>query len=216
MQLRSETEALFRDLVNYCRNDKDVVPTGVREDRAPTYRRLVRNIIFSNLEKAYPIANVTLGEEKWNRLTGDFFEQWNIPSPELWRMPYSLLEYVDSTNYAELIAAPYLTDLLLFEWKEIEIYMIEDYQYPELSQIADPLIDELQLNMESEIIEVGYPVHRERGPEFSEVNNRYLLLCYRHPETLSVKFIELAQGAALLVELREFLGGDSREVDTYC
>jgi hypothetical protein len=207
MQLKEETKDLYKNLLGYCKDDKVLLADGIRADRAPTYRRLVRSIIFGNLEKAYPITKASLKQEIWHKLLSDFFAEWKIPSPELWKMPYALLEFVQETGYANKINAPYLEDLLLFEWIEIEVFMMPNAAYSEISKEGDVLNDLLQLNLESILIKLEYPVHKTnakniKSGEIGDSNSgEFFVLCFRHPETLSANFVELTPVAALIVEL---------------
>jgi len=192
MPLSENSKRQFEVLLEYCRGNNDV-PQGVREDRAPTYQRLVKNIVFGNLEKAYPITRKRLSGEEWKTLTEQFFSTWNSPSPELWRMPYALVEFVENTEIADDLNLPWLPDLLRFEWAEIEAFMMPDHQYQGAPEpVEDLWNDKLFLNQEYLLLQLSYPVHRQVSRKELCVEGEYFVICYRHPKTLGAMYMEVS------------------------
>lgn len=192
MPLSEVSRRQFAELFEYCRGNNDV-PSGVRDDRAPTYQRLVKNIVFGNLEKAYPIARKRLTKNEWHTLTERFFSTWNSPSPELWRMPYALVEFVENTEIAHNLQLPWLPDLLRFEWAEILAFMMPDYQYQDQPEpIVDLWSDTLAMNQEHVLLELSYPVHHKLSRQELSEEGKYFVICYRHPRSLEAMYMEVS------------------------
>lgn len=201
MPLSDETSRMQRALADYCR-DADFRPLpGVRQERASHYRRLVFGGVKTTLRNAYPIAYQTLGREAWEQLVETFFAEYACDSPQLWKMPRGLYDYVRETGYAAKIGCPYLNDLLLFEWTEIEVFMMEDKTHPAVSPISDLLNEPLVINREHRILKLSYPVFRLKGEELLNAKGSYLLVAYRNPSTMKVWFSELTPFTAAVVEL---------------
>lgn len=213
MPLSDSAQKQFQDLFEYCRGNGGI-PACVREDRAPTYKRLVSNIVFGNLEKAFPIARKRLNHEQWRTLTEKFFSEWSCPSPEFWRMPYALVEYVESTEIAKELKVPWLLDLLLFEWAEIEVIMMPDYQY-QVSPvpIKDLWNDRLLINQEHLLLQLSYPVHLQVKHDELDIKGEYFVLCYRHPSSLEAVYMELS--AFFLRIFQELLEGNNSTLEAF-
>jgi hypothetical protein len=137
MPLDNNTAAICREFLDYCRSKTVSPPAGVNVERAGQYRRLSQNIVFHALRRAYPITAGVIGEEKWHELIAAFFANCDLPSPQLWKMPRILLDFVERTNCSEQLKIPYLKDLLAFEWAEIEVFMMSDAKYPALFRAGD-------------------------------------------------------------------------------
>lgn len=192
MLLSEESKRQFAVMLEYCRGNRDV-PTGVRVDRAPTYRRLVENIVFGNLEKAYPITRKRLTEDEWSELTERFFFTWSCPCPELWRMPYALIEFVESTEIAQELGLPWLSDLLHFEWAEIEVFMMPDHKYQDApGSIKDIWNDTLVINQEYRFLPLSYCVHHQVSLDELCTKGEFFLICYRHPCSLEAMYMEVS------------------------
>lgn len=193
-----------RALARYCRmNVAEQVP-GVREDRVGTYRSLVFNGVESALRSAYPVTFALLGKEQWLELVNSFFSQHDSAPPQLWKMPYGLFLFVNESRYGEKSGMPYLSELLLFEWVEIEVHMMPDSKRPDFTQHGDLMTDCLALNLDHKLIELTFPVFKMDPREALKHKGRYFLLCYRHQENLKAHYLELsAQYRALFSALLE-------------
>lgn len=205
MQLEKRTFYYQAALARYCRTSNFTSIPGCLEERAATYRSLVFSGVFDALSRAYPIARHTLGEESWDALITNFFSRHPCASPSLWRMPHELLLFVDScidphreSSHEEL--PPWLPDLLLFEWIEIEVHMMPDGDLAQVSPEGDALTGRMVLNPDSKLLALEYPVFRAKGEELVTLKGQYNLICFRDEEGV-VRFIELAGIFLSIVQL---------------
>ncbi|MBB63861.1 MAG: hypothetical protein CMO81_02235 [Waddliaceae bacterium] len=188
------------DFATYCRSGENIEKVPISEDKAELYRELSCNIVFEALNTAYPIAKRSLGHEQWDKLIRRFYAEAPSPSPHLWYMPKALIDYVEKHQIPEKVSAPYLLDLLHFEWLEIEVYMMPDQAVPLYTKIGDLLENGLVLNREHILSRFTYPVFRKKKDCLTEAAN-YFLITYRHPETLQVHYFEVPPVYVALVEL---------------
>ena len=192
-----------RELADYCRTENlKEIPGITSDERVSTYRELVFNIIKNALSSAYPLTKELLGDDEWNVLIKDFHANYPSESPELWSMPYGLYDYIQQTKmFSEKY--PFIEELLFLEWVEIEVYMMEDEELKDFSPLGDIKSDKIIINPEYRLISFSYPVFKKR---IQELRNgvelgQFVLMVFRHPETKSVKFIEVSPLCARLIEI---------------
>lgn len=197
--LKPDTKILQSQMAGYCRVPQYYESIeGTRPERLHHYRRLVFNIVEDTLQNAYPITHSLLSEEEWIDLVNDFFSQHDCQSPQLWRMPFELVEYVGKTGYHLKLNKPYLLELLYFEWLELEIYQGEDQPHNDFQEKGDILDSPLVVNPDHRLIQLTYPVHTKEYERMEEVKGNYFVLIYRHRVTYSVHFIELSPFLAIV------------------
>lgn len=200
MLLREDTQQIQSSLARYCRTG-DLQPiTGAKTERLPHYRRLVFNVVFETLSRAYPIAQNALGDVAWKNLVDRFFSTHNAASPQVWKLPYEFYEYCVDENLSEEIGRPYLNELLYFEWIEIEIHTMPDEDIPEYKSEGDLLDDLLIINPEHQLLHFEYPVHKMNTNKLTKNRGNYFVLIYREQEDLSVKFFDFSPFFALVFE----------------
>lgn len=200
MPLEGETYMMQRALADFCRGKVWTKIPGVREERAVVYKGLVSNGIESALQNAYPITHASLTALEWSTLVIDFISGHAAESPFLWRMPRELFEFVVRTSYANRLKRPYLKDLLLLEWIEIEVYMMEDLSSPTVKLQGDVMCEKLVLNPEHRIVKLDYPVFKSPLSEVEDNKGEYFLVCFRDPETSKVRFMELSKICTSIIE----------------
>lgn len=184
-----------RALANYCRKNQPSDIPGVRPDRVPVYRGLISNIFEDTLLKAYPITAALLGEDSWKELVDEFVANYECAPPELWKMPWGLVDYSKKAGLSDRLSIPFLDDLLLFEWIEIEIHIMPDPEIPIRGENDSRII----LNPAAELLCLSYPVFRGQSVEDFSTEGDFRLLIYRHPVSCEVHFMELAPFYALIV-----------------
>lgn len=186
-------------MAGYCRVPQYGQPIdGTRPERLHHYRRLVFNIVEDTLQNAYPITHSLLTEEEWMKLVNDFFSRHNCQSPQLWRMPFELVEYVEQTAYHLDLGKPYLLELLYFEWLELEIYQGEDKPHRDFSEKGDILDSPIVVNPDHKLLQLSYPVHKKEYDRMHEMQGTYFVLMHRHRTTYSVNFIEFSPFLAVV------------------
>jgi len=187
-----------RQLANFCRTeDFTELPGATSAERVQTYRNLVFNGIEAALNNAFPLTREIL-ETKWPELIRRFVAEFPCQSPQLWQMPYGLIEYVESRS--DLTQQfPFLLDLLNFEWVEIEVYMMEDASVESVTQSGSVLNDVLVLNSEHRILLLEFPVFKfstsvvkANSEVLVAAKGIYPLICYRHPQTLKANYFQLS------------------------
>jgi len=191
MQPKNTTHKHQRSLANYCRTGEYTPIPGVKEKNVGRYRQLIFNNVKGSLESAYPLTHNLLAQEEWEELTHEFFSSHKCQSPMVWQMPKELYEYVLETNYKLADKYPFLIDLLLFEWKEVEVYMMEDIEpYP----FTEKRINDagLVLNPEIQVLSLEYPVHLKNAKDITKKDKgHYFVSLHREPETGRILFTNM-------------------------
>lgn len=200
MLLNNETYLYQSTLAQYCRDGKEITISGMNSDRLPHYRRLVFNVIKDALETTYPISFKYIEMIIWEEMVYNFFSIHRCSDPQVWRMPEEFYQFCKSNNYAGKYALPFLNDLLWFEWLEVELYMMEDVEYPRYKPSENWIKEKVAINPEYRLIKLQYPVHLEKPYDSIEKKGDYFLLLYREKETGRVQFINLSVLFAFLIE----------------
>lgn len=203
MPLKSSTKAAYSGLANFCKtgNVETIQNIELRTDRIHHYRRLVFNITNNTLKHAFPLTHKTCKTEQWDMLVNDFFLYKNDFEYRVWMMPKVFYTFVEENNYAEKLAIPFLNDLLLFEWIEIELQTMPDEEIPQFSAIKDLWNEPLILNPEYRLIQFSFPVFTKPSLElFNEIAANYFLFAYREIESRQVKFMNITSLYAFIIE----------------
>jgi len=126
MYLSQYTETQQNNFAKFCRTNELQSIDGLTENRIHHYRRLIYGVIDDSLRSAFPLTENLLTADEWKFLVDEFKAKHNSQSPQIWQMPYEFYQFIDTNAFEAKIKYPHLIDLLLFEWKEIELYMMED------------------------------------------------------------------------------------------
>lgn len=195
--MKEHYQTYQRMLSDYCRTGTGALPPGITSsERVEVYRNLTFRGIESALSRAYPITKKFLGPSEWRSLVEELFSNHDLPSPELWRMPKELWNFIRG-GHRLLETYPFFENLLRFEWEEIEIYMAGDPERLEVRPPSDWREEEMVLNPVHVVLELEYPVFdctvdELREPnKISERRGCYYLLLFREPKRDTVRFIEL-------------------------
>ncbi len=197
--LKPETYEQQSRLAAYCRNGEQPALDGITPNRIGHYRRLVFNVVKDALTRSYPLAVNLLEEEEWAILCNDFFEFHPCQDPQVWKMPEELISFVQQERAHLCEKYPHLLELLRFEWKEVEYYMMPDRDWPIASK-TNEWQDAWSLNPESEVLSLEYPVHLKNARQISEEDHgSYYCLVFRHEQTGKVHFMNLSPFFAWLI-----------------
>lgn len=197
--LHTETYQEQSKLAGYCRSGKTPEIKGVTPNRLHHYRRLVYNVVKDALASSYPLAVNLLNEKEWENLCQEFFENHACQDPQVWKMPFELIGYLEPLDHPLKNKYPHLMTLLLFEWKEVEYYMMPDRIQPSPSG-TDIWSDAWALNAEAEVMTLEYPVHLKNARFISRTDSgQYFCLIFRQPVTGKVKFMNLSPFFAWLL-----------------
>lgn len=199
MQLSSDlsflghyTKTQQNNFTKFCKTAEPQVIDGLTDGRIHHYRRLIYGVIDDSLRSAYPLTENLLTEDEWKILIDSFIANHNCQSPQIWQMPFEFYEFINKNNFDVKIKYPHLTDLLLFEWKEIEIYMMEDLN-DNIKNISSNINENSKviINKEHEILELSYPVHLKSAKEiYSNDAGNYFVLIFRAED--KVQFYDVA------------------------
>ena len=192
MKLKEDTARIQDILGDYCRTGEGEQIPGITPGRVNHYRRLVYNVIRSNMDRAFPIAMAALGEESWDQLVQEFFSQGLPQTPQIWRLPFEFYNFHLLHETGIRIQKPYLEDLLYFEWMEIEVHTMPDKPYPDYQSRGNIFTDPLALNPEFEMIRLNYPIHMQPAHKAAEMKGDYFVLLFRVPESGNVNFMNLS------------------------
>lgn len=196
--LRTDTHEQQSKLANYCRTAVPVELVGTTEGRLHHYRRLVFNVLKDALSSSYPLTVNLFNTKEWSGLCHDFFEQHACEHPQVWRMPFELIAFIDEHRPDLHQKYPVLKDLLWLEWKEIEYYMMPDRAQP--SSVDDFWNKAWSLNAESEILVFEYPVHMKNARFISRTDAaEFYCLIFRQPDTFKVRFMNFSPFFAWLL-----------------
>ncbi len=174
---------------------KNIKPKGIKY-----YRNLIFNIVTDSIFTAYPIMTDFFGEEKMKEIVHNFFVNHKCQTFQVWKMPEEFKEYFLKNRNVLIQKHPFLPDLLLLEWKEIEFFMMPDNVLPEFSELGNLETDKLLLNPELQILSFQYPVHIKHPRNITpEDKGEFFVLIHRHPGTKDVFFTHLTSAAVLIV-----------------
>ncbi len=200
MLYTKETYELEEKLVTWCRTGEVVSLPVSREDGLKQYRRLFRNNIHNTLVQAFPIAFEVLAENEWKIMVDDFFAGKNIADGRLWLMPRDFCHFVEENGFAAIYNKPWLNDLLLFEWIEIEVHTMADISKEPCLKTGDLMNDVIEINPEFRLVQLEYPVHLYAVEESESKKGTWFLLTYRNPDTFLVRFSNLHPLAVVVFE----------------
>jgi hypothetical protein len=198
--LKPDTREIQTKLAEYCRNGSETNIPGTTSGRLPQYRRLVFNVIKGTLDQAYPIAARHLGAESWLKLVSDFFADYPCSDPQVWKMPAELIDYVDASNYHDIIKKPYLKDLLKMEWLEIEIHSMPDIEQEPCLQLTNALHLPLSFNPHYTLSRFSYPVHKIHVTDPADSPGEYFMLIFRNNENFNVQYLQLQPVYAAILD----------------
>ena len=175
---------------------------GINHKGIKYYRHLIFNIIQDGITNAYPILTDFLGEHEMNNLIHRFFSNHRCQTYQVWQMPKEFKEYVIQQESNLIETYPFIPDLLLFEWMEIELFMMEDDEIPKYQPTGNILKDKLVLNPEIQILSMQYPVHIKH-PKLIKNNDKgtYFVALHRHPETKEIIFTNIDFSSLRIIEL---------------
>ena len=192
MYLSNYTETQQNNFASFCKTNILKPIEGLTDNRIHHYRRLIYNIIDDSLRSAYPLTEDLLKENEWKYLVDEFVANHKSQSPQIWQMPYEFYQFIDKNDYEVKTIYPHLIDLLLFEWKEIELYMMEDKNV-ELNNLSLEIHNHSQIiiNREYAILQLSFPVHLKSSNTIPlEDKGTYYVLMFRAND--KVQFFDLS------------------------
>lgn len=169
--------------------------------RLNVYKDLIKNRFHDAFCSIYPKTSLIF-KNKWDKLISQYFEKYPPSSPLLNRIAKDLPAYL-LTQTKILKKYPFIHELALYEWLELEIY--EKTGEPGNRRSWDK--NDLVLNPIHELCTFNYPI-----PEIVEkMENKKTLgkiqekptnvIIYRDPKTQQVRFFELSAPSFAYIQL---------------
>jgi hypothetical protein len=192
MYLSNYTETQQNNFASFCKTNILKPIDGLTDNRIHHYRRLIYNVVDDSLRSAYPLTEDLLQKNEWKFLVDEFVAKHKSQSPQIWQMPYEFYQFIDENDFEVKTKYQQLSDLLLFEWKEIELYMMEDIN-DDIRDLSLNIYNQSKIiiNREYEILHLSFPVHLKSPKSISaEDNGNYYALVFRTND--KVQFFDLS------------------------
>ncbi len=191
MLLSETTRSYQKNFAAFCRTGQYKSIPGVKESNMYKYRELIYNVVDDSLASAYPLTKNLLQTKEWDSLVHGFLAGHFCKSAQIWQMPRELMDFVKENDYGLLKKYPFLMDLLLFEWMEVEVFMMKDIQF-DYTLLGDFYKDKLVVNPELRIVPLLYPVHLKKAEEiFPKDKRQYFVSVHRVTDKSKVRFTDL-------------------------
>ena len=191
MLYTKETYNAQKQMSQLVRTGENIDVPGTKAEGLKQYRRLFRNNINNTMVQAFPITFEILNNKQWDTLIDDFFARHDAQTPHVWKLPQEFYLFVKGYSYSEDFKLPYLHDLLLFEWLEIEVYTMADSKIEPYLKDGNALENLLEINPDYRLNRLEYPVHLYSGEESLNRKGDYFLLSYRLPGTFEVRYLNM-------------------------
>ncbi len=174
--------------------------------RLKVYRDLVKGSFNELLKKIYP--NVyKLTKKEWKAILSKYIEAFPPASPMLGKVGEKFPFFL-SKQKKLLKKYPFITELALYEWLELEIYEKENY--------SNNAKKNLILNPIHKFCKFKYPIPEmiENDLNLKTISTKPTnLLIYRDPNNFKVRFMELSHGTLDYLELVKKNASDKKIID---
>lgn len=201
-RLQKEIKDLI--LFNSCWDKRNQIKTKLQIpqkiiERIKIYRELVRNSLSDVISNIYPYTREILKNE-WNKLLPAYLEAYPPTSPILNRVAERFSDYLSKQKNI-LKRYPFISELALYEWLELEVYekeVAESNGRKNGQSLLNPIhvLHRFQFPI-SEIVE-----NIKNKKRLGRIKQRpTTILIYRDPKTLTVRFFELEPGVLAYIEL---------------
>jgi len=160
---------------------------GQKEITAPSknpiqiYKDMVHYRFIEVIENIFPIFCEDISRKRLNKLVFKFIQS-NPRTPYVWQMPFEFREFILKNGL--LKDMPYTSDLLLFEWIEVELFM-SDYKKQKSCKLSWD--SSFELNDSARLYEFDYSVYKKRYKK----RGKYHLIVYYDFDDHEVHFQEI-------------------------
>jgi len=169
MYLNNYTETQQNNFASFCKTNVMQPIDGLTENRIHHYRTLIYGVFDDSLRSAFPLTENLLKDEEWKFIVDEFVAKNKSQTQQIWQMPYEFYQFIYKNDFEVKTKYPHLMDLLLFEWKEIELYMMED-KNDDLNKLSLEIYNhsKIVVNKEYEILQLSFPVHLKLSGTISQ------------------------------------------------
>ena len=172
--------------------ENSVLPEGIPARRSEIYEGLLFNNVSGFINNCFPVARSLYEEAQWTKLSRSFFRDWRCTSPLFSQIPYEFVKYV-SAHEDSLILAPWIPELLHYEWIELEVDTEDTGEFIELAE------GEVAANPSLKVLAYQWPVHKISDDFKPDEPEQTCLAIYRNSE-FKVRFVELNATTFLLLQ----------------
>lgn len=197
------TEQVIKDLILFDHSwkkkkqlSKEINLTNKSLKRLEIYRGLVRNSFFDLFSRIYPYSKKLIGKD-WDRLLPEYFEFFPPKSPILNKIAMNFPLFL-SHQEKILNKYPFIQELAMYEWLELEIADRENPRKSTSKNILNPV---------HVLFSSNYPVNKiieyidnNIDPNTLEPVETHIII-YRDPKTYQVRFFELSKASLAYIEL---------------
>ena len=161
---RPRANALSDFQIAFTRHLRDpkhsVPPTGLGpRARIRLYGDLILNDIDVHLSACFPIARAVIGKRAWKTLVQDFVKYHDCATPYFHEIPDELIRYLETERGHRENDAPFLKELMHYEWSELVLSVSGD-PAPRALHVNGALAEGIPvLNPILAITDYHYPVH---------------------------------------------------------
>lgn len=200
----NESQLAQKQLGFYCKTGTQQPKTSI-QDNTFHYRRLVINVVKNTLSNAYPLTVKLLGKDIFDSAVHFFFENHNCKENQVWKLPLEFYQFYSENDFPFEHNYPFLNELLLFEWLEIEVFMMPNEEILPFTTSGNIELDKLVINPELKIQVLHYPIHEKVANTISSDDyGNYFISVHRNQNDFQVYFNEISyQHAQILMQLYE-------------
>lgn len=176
----------------YLRNpDGQRLPEGVPKRRSEIYEGLLFSNISGFINNCFPVAKSLHTEKDWEVLIRAFFKDWRCTTPIFSQIPFEFVRFVSETLVADT-QPPWLSELLHYEWVELEV---------DLDESEGTCVDShtLRLNPTAKLLSYSWPVHLISKTAIPRQPESTFIVVYRKNDT-KVRFSELNATTFMLLQ----------------
>jgi hypothetical protein len=108
--------------------------------------------------------------------------------------------YAFDKDWKTTYKLPFLNDLLEFEWKEIELFTIEDVKYDLYRPFKSVLRDKFTFSHCLALLHFKYPIHKMMPFDAIANTGNYYVVLYRCSDTFQINMLEVSPFWAIFIE----------------
>jgi hypothetical protein len=220
--IADDIEALRRAQYAFAKHLRDPAgapaPADVEDRRINIYRRLFINNVTNFLKSTYKRTHELLGEERWRKLTRDYYRDHVSDAPLFPELPGAFLKYLTEERPTgkhsdEEPDPPWLTELAHYEWVETALRFADDPEMnPGINPEGDLLTQRPVVSKLAWLLRYQFPVDKISAAELPDepTGQPYFYIAWRNADD-EVKHVSINLVSARLFELIRDIPTDTGE-----
>jgi len=198
--LSAETLDAYRQLSAIGRGEIRSDEQPGSSNRPGEYARLIRNLWDDTLSSAYPVTYALVENTHWHFWVDEFLGHFPVSTHFLWQMADEFRHFLMEEKPSGTENYPFLSNLLDFEWIEIELFNAPDQtrllKWNEELKRDKPIL----ANPEIKLMVFDYPVHLPEPETWTERKGSWFVAGCRNPDDFQIYFTGISPAAALCLE----------------